>query len=57
MLVNNEVGTIQPVKEIANILRMTSKEILFHCDATQGVGKIPINVQVLGVDLLTIFIS
>ena len=54
MLVNNEVGTIQPVKEIANILRMTSKEILFHCDATQGVGKIPINVQVLGVDLLTI---
>ena len=54
MLVNNEVGTIQPVKDIANILHVTSKEILLHSDATQGVGKIPINVQVLGVDLLTI---
>ena len=54
MLVNNEVGTIQPVKEIAKIIQSTSKEILLHCDATQGVGKIPVNVQTLGIDLLTI---
>lgn len=54
MLVNNEVGTIQPVKEISSIIRLTNKEILFHCDATQGVGKIPINVQDLGTDLVTI---
>jgi cysteine desulfurase len=54
MLVNNEVGTIQPVREIAKIIQSTSKEILLHCDATQGVGKIPVNVQTLGIDLLTI---
>jgi cysteine desulfurase len=54
MLVNNEIGTIQPVKEISSIIRLTNKEILFHCDATQAVGKIPINVQDLGTDLVTI---
>ncbi len=54
MLVNNEIGTIQPIKEISSIIRLTNKEILFHCDATQGVGKIPISVQDLDTDLVTI---
>jgi len=54
MLVNNEVGTIQPVKEISKIIRMANREIIFHCDATQGIGKISINVQTLGADLVTI---
>jgi cysteine desulfurase len=54
MFANNEVGSIQPVMEIANIIHTTSKETLFHCDATQGIGKVPVNVRILGVDLLTI---
>jgi cysteine desulfurase len=54
MLVNNEIGTIQPVKEISNLIHSTNKEILFHCDASQGVGKIPIDVRNLGTDLITL---
>lgn len=52
MLANNEVGTIQPLQEIAE----TAKErgILVHTDAVQAVGKIPVNVQQLGVDLLSL---
>ncbi|MBU4199625.1 MAG: cysteine desulfurase [Kiritimatiellae bacterium] len=52
MLANNEVGTIQPVAEIAAIAK--SKGILVHTDAVQAVGKIPINVKNLGIDLLSI---
>lgn len=52
MLANNEVGTIQPIKEISDICRQ--KNIPFHSDAIQAVGKIPINVSQLGVDLLSI---
>jgi cysteine desulfurase len=43
MLANNEIGTLQPVREIATLCR--SRGILFHCDAAQGVGKIPFDVQ------------
>ena len=43
MFANNEIGTINPIKEIGKIAK--EKGILFHCDATQGVGKVPINVQ------------
>ncbi len=50
MYVNNETGVIQPIKEIANILRQ--KDVFFMTDATQAVGKIDIDVQHLGVDLL-----
>ena len=52
MHANNEVGTIQPIKEIAQIAR--KKGILFHTDAAQSVGKIPTDVDVLGVELLSV---
>ena len=52
MMVNNEIGVIQPVDEIAEICR--GKGIIFHCDAVQGAGQVDIDVQKLKVDLLTI---
>jgi len=52
MHANNELGTIQPVAELAAIAR--SKGALFHTDAVQSVAKIPINVRELGVDLLSL---
>jgi len=52
MFGNNEVGTIQPISEIATICN--EKKILFHTDAVQAVGKIPIDVKELGIDLLSI---
>ena len=48
---NNEIGTIQPIKKIANICQQ--KNILFHTDASQSFGKLPIDIKNLGVDLLT----
>ncbi len=48
---NNETGTIQPVEEIAAIARR--HRILFHCDAVDSVGVVPVDVQSLGVDLLS----
>ncbi|MGI9953000.1 cysteine desulfurase NifS [Moorellaceae bacterium AZ2] len=51
MHVNNEVGTIQPVQEIGKLAR--ERGIIFHTDAVQSVGKIPVDVQDLNVDLLT----
>ena len=51
MLGNNEIGTLQPIAAIGAICRQQG--ILFHCDATQGVGKMPLNVQELPVDLLS----
>lgn len=52
MLANNEVGTIQPVAELAAIAR--AHGALFHTDAVQAVGKIPVSVKTLGVDLLSL---
>jgi len=51
MLANNEIGTINPMKEIGKIAK--EKGILLHCDATQGVGKIPVDVQEMGIDLMS----
>ncbi|MCP9471902.1 MAG: IscS subfamily cysteine desulfurase [Nitrospira sp.] len=51
MLANNEIGTINPVAEIGKIAK--AKGVLFHCDATQGVGKIPVDVQAMGIDLMS----
>lgn len=52
MLANNEVGTIQPLAEIARLCRQ--RGVLIHTDAAQAVGKIPVRVSDLGVDLLSI---
>lgn len=51
MYVNNEIGTIQPVKNIANIAH--SKNMLFHTDAVQAVGHIPVDVKDLNCDMLS----
>ncbi|WP_407354950.1 cysteine desulfurase NifS [Methanolobus sp. WCC5] len=52
MHANNEVGTIQPIREIAGIAKKNG--VYFHTDAVQSVGKIPVNVDELGVDMLSI---
>lgn len=52
MHANNEIGTIQPIKELAAIAREAG--VLIHTDAVQTVGQIPVNVDDLGVDLLSI---
>jgi len=52
MLANNEVGTIQPIKEISEICK--KYQIPLHTDAVQAVGKVPINVKELGIDALSV---
>lgn len=52
MLANNEVGTINAVKEIGEICR--ERAVLFHCDAAQAVGRLPIDLESLPVDLLSV---
>lgn len=52
MTVNNEIGVVQPVEEIGRLCR--SKKIFFHTDAAQAVGKIPIDVNKMNVDLMSI---
>jgi len=51
MLANNEIGALQPLAEIAAICRQ--RGVLVHCDATQAVGKIPVDVRELGIDLMS----
>ena len=51
MLANNEVGTIQPIKSLAKIVHAAGK--IFHTDAVQAVGHIPVDVKLLGVDMLS----
>ncbi|TPX51655.1 cysteine desulfurase [Synchytrium endobioticum] len=52
MAVNNEIGVIQPLKEIGALCR--SKKVFFHTDAAQAVGKIPVDVNAMNIDLLSI---
>jgi len=52
MFANNEVGTINPIGEIGRITR--EKGVLFHTDAAQGVGKLPLDVDAMNVDLLSV---
>ena len=51
MHVNNEIGTVQPIGEIGKLCR--ERGVFFHTDAVQGLGKLPIDVKRMGVDLLT----
>lgn len=53
MHANNEIGTIQPIEEIVKLVKQKNPKILFHTDAVQTVGKIPVDVKDLGVDLLS----
>jgi cysteine desulfurase len=52
MYANNEVGTVQPIREIGAVCK--ERGIIFHTDATQAVGKLPIDVQADGIDLLSL---
>ncbi|MBR1533927.1 MAG: cysteine desulfurase [Ruminococcus sp.] len=51
MMVNNEIGTIQPIAEIGKLCR--ERGVLFHTDAVQAVGHLPVDVQALNVDMLS----
>jgi cysteine desulfurase len=52
MAANNEIGTLQPIKAIGRLCK--SKGVLFHTDAVQAVGKVPIDVEEMGIDLLSL---
>lgn len=52
MFANNEIGTIQPVKEIGEICR--EKKVLFHTDAVQAVGNVPVDVKDMNIDMLSL---
>ena len=52
MAANNEVGSLQPIRSIAEICR--SKNVLFHCDAVQAAAHLPLNVDELGADLISL---
>lgn len=54
MAVNNELGTIEPIKEISTLIKKSGCPALFHVDAVQAFGKIPLSVRVLGVDLMSV---
>lgn len=54
MAVNNELGTIEPIKEISALIKKSGCPALFHVDAVQAFGKIPLSVRSLGVDLMSI---
>ncbi len=51
MMVNNEVGTVQPIKELAAVAK--KHNVLFHTDAVQAIGNVPVDVQDLGVDFIS----
>jgi len=51
MYANNEIGTINPLADIGKVTR--EKGVLFHTDATQGVGKLPLDVEAMNIDLLS----
>jgi cysteine desulfurase len=54
MLANNEIGTIQPIRNMVEIAKAKNNETIFHSDAVQALGKIPINVNNLKIDMMTI---
>src|SRR5438067_2076384 len=52
MAANNEIGTLQPIKEIGRVCK--EKGVIFHTDAVQAVGKVPVDVEAMGIDLLSL---
>lgn len=54
MLVNHEIGTVEPIKEAVNVVKEKNPDALFHVDASDAYGRIPIDVDELGVDLMTL---
>ena len=52
-MVNNETGAVQEVQELGDFIRRKKKKVFFHTDAVQAFGKMPIDIDKLGVDLLT----
>lgn len=54
MMVNNEIGTIEPYEEIAKLVHSFNPDILFHVDAIQGYGKLPVALGKCGIDLLSV---
>src|SRR4051795_4625424 len=52
MAANNEIGTLQPIKEIGKLCK--KKGVLFHTDAVQAAGKVPLDVEEMGIDLLSL---
>jgi len=54
MLVNHEIGTVEPIREAVEIVKEKNPEILFHTDASDAYGRIPVNARELGVDLMTL---
>ena len=54
MLANNEIGTIQPIRSLVEIAKAKNNNTIFHSDAVQALGKIPINVNDLKIDMMTI---
>ena len=52
MAINNEIGSMQPLEEIGTLCR--KNKIFFHCDAAQAVGKVPIDVDKMKIDLLSL---
>jgi cysteine desulfurase len=51
MHANNEIGTLQPVRDIGRLAK--ERGVLFHCDAAQSAGKVPLDVEAMGIDLLS----
>jgi cysteine desulfurase len=54
MYANNEIGTVEPVAQIARAVKATNPDVLFHSDAVQAGGLLPLDVQDLGIDLLAL---
>ena len=54
MLANNEIGTIQPIRELCTLVRQHSEGVLIHTDAVQAAGRIPLDVNEIGCDLLSL---
>ena len=53
MLINNEIGAVEPIEEIGSIIEKKNPETVFHVDAIQGYGKVPVIPKKAGIDLMS----